>query len=150
MAHLELDVETSLSPDRVRDALLDFSERRPDIWPELDRSLYEVYSVGEGTADVKEGSKLPGMTVWARERYDWSEPNTIRWTVQESNFCTAASYVAATLHPREGGGTRVHISWDRVGTTSKGRFAIRMITLTRGRPIVASMRKAFDKLERAA
>ena len=70
--------------------------------------------------------------------------------MQESNFCTAGSYVAATLHPREGGGTRVQISWDRVGTTPKGRFAIRMIALTKGRPIVASVRKAFDQLERAA
>lgn len=148
MAHLELDVETSVSPERVRAALLDFSERRPDIWPGLERSLYEVYSVGETTADVKEGSKMPAMTIWARERYDWSEPDVIRWTVQESNFCTPGSYVAATLRPREDGGTRVHIEWDRTGTSRRGRLAVRMIAMTKGRPISASLNKSFDKLER--
>jgi hypothetical protein len=125
----------------VREALLDFSERRPDIWPGLERSLYEVYAVGATTADVREGSKMPGMTVWAREHYDWSEGDTIRWTVAESNFCTPGSYVAATLHPREGGGTRVHVEWDRTGTTRAGRFAVRMVTLTKGRPVAGSIER---------
>ena len=150
MAKVELDVETSLPPERVRDALLDFSERRPEIWPGIEPSLYEVYSVGDTTADIKEGSKMPGMTVWAREHYDWSDPQTVRWTVSESNFCTPGSYVAATLHPLESGGTRVHIEWDRTGTTATGKFAVRMIRLTKGRPVAASMKKAFGKLERTS
>jgi hypothetical protein len=45
MARVELDVENSLPPQRVREALLDFSQRRPNIWPGLERGLYEVYSV---------------------------------------------------------------------------------------------------------
>jgi hypothetical protein len=32
---VELDVETSLSPERVRDAQLDFTERRPRSGPVL-------------------------------------------------------------------------------------------------------------------
>jgi hypothetical protein len=148
MGRVQVDVETSLPPDRVREALIDFSPRRPDIWPGIERSLYEVYSVGETTAFVKEGSKFPGMTVWAKERYDWSDPATVRWTVEESNFCTPGSYVAATLHPRDGGGTRVQIDWERTGTTRSGRFAVRLITLTKGRPVAASVKKAFSKLER--
>ena len=149
MARLQVDVETPAAPERVREALLDFSERRPERWPGIDPGLYEVYSVGETTAEVKEGTKGPGMTVWARERYDWSDPDTIRWTVQESNFCTAGSYVAATLHPRPGGGTRVHVEWDRTGTTPAGRLAVAIIRLTRGRPVAASIRKGLQRLERA-
>jgi hypothetical protein len=148
MPRLELDVETSLPPERVREALLDFSERRPDIWPSLERSLYQVHSVGETSADVTEGSKLPGATIWAREHYDWSTPNTVRWTVTESNFCTPGSFVAATIHPREGGGTRLHIEWERFGTSLVGKLAIRMIALTKGKPIAASVKKTFDALER--
>ncbi|MFL5735905.1 MAG: SRPBCC family protein [Actinomycetota bacterium] len=106
MPKVEMDVETTLSPERVREALLDFSDRRPDIWPGITRSLYEVYSVGDTTADVKEGTKSPGMTVWARERYDRSDPETIRWTVQESNFCAPGSYVSATIRPGTRGGSR--------------------------------------------
>jgi hypothetical protein len=78
MPKVEMDVETTLPPERVRAALLDFSHRRPQIWPGIAPSLYEVSSVGDTTADVKEGTKSPGMTVWARERYDWSDPETVR------------------------------------------------------------------------
>jgi len=148
MPRVEVDVETSLPAERVREALLDFSDRRPDIWPGLERTLYEVYSVGETSADVKEGSKMPGMTVWAREHYDWSTPGTVRWTVTESNFCAPGSYVAATMTPRDGG-TRVHVEWERRGTTLKGRLVIRMIKLSKGKPVAASMRQAFEKLEQA-
>ena len=36
MARVEFDVHTSLAPDRLIDALTDFSERRPDVWPDLE------------------------------------------------------------------------------------------------------------------
>jgi hypothetical protein len=148
MPKVELDVDTTLPPERVREALLDFSDRRPDVWPGLERSLYEVYAVGETTADVKEGSKLPGTAFWAREHYDWSDPDTVRWTVSESNFCAPGSYVAATLRPREGGGTRVHVEWNRTPTSLAGRISAVMIQLTRGAPVGASLKSAFKKLER--
>ena len=91
MPSVDRAVETTLSPEALRDALIDFSDRRPDIWPGLSRELYEVYSVGETTADVKEGNKSPLGPFWAREHYDWSDPDTVRWTVQESNFCAPGS-----------------------------------------------------------
>src|SRR5881397_484355 len=47
MPRVELDVDTNLPPERVREALLDFSDRRPEIWPGIEPSLYKVYSVGE-------------------------------------------------------------------------------------------------------
>jgi hypothetical protein len=133
----------------VRSALLDFSDRRPDIWPGLERSLYEIYEVGETTAEVKEGSKMPGLTVWAREHYDWSDPDSIRWTVKDSNFCTAdTSYVVAHLLPRDDGGTRIRVEWDRTGTTPRGKFAEKLIRLTRGRLVASSLKGALRKMER--
>jgi hypothetical protein len=147
MPRLELDVETSLPPERVREALLDFSERRPEIWPSIEPSLYEVYSVGETSADIREGTKLPFTRIWANEHYDWSTPDTIRWTVTESNFSAPGSYVAATLHPRDGGGTRVHIEWERTGSTFLGRLLIRLIALTRGKPLASSMKKTLRRLQ---
>jgi len=142
-----MEVETSLPPERVRAALLDFSDRRPDIWPGLTRSLYKAHSVGETTADIQEGTKTPFGKVWATERYDWSDPNTVRWTVQESNFSTVGSYVAATLEPRGDGGTRVHIEWSRSGTTLLGKFLVRLIVMSKGKPIVSSVQQAFKKME---
>jgi len=147
MPRIELDVETALSPDRVRSALLDFSERRPDVWPGLEPSAYEVYEVGETSADVKEGTKLPGKVIWARERYDWSSPDTVRWTVEESNFLTPGDFVEVSLHPGDGGGTRVHVVWQRTGATLLGKLVVRMIALSKGKPVASSLRQAFERLE---
>jgi hypothetical protein len=45
MARVELDIDTPLSPEKVLSGLTDFSERRPEIWPGLHPSLYEVHSL---------------------------------------------------------------------------------------------------------
>jgi hypothetical protein len=147
MPSVDLVVQTTLPPERVRAALLDFTERRPDIWPGLTRELYEVYSVGETTADLKEGTKMPFGTVWAREQYDWADPDTVRWTVEESNFCTPGSYVSATTRRREEGGTRIEIHWERTPTSLIGKVASRLIVATKGKPVAASVEKALRKLE---
>jgi hypothetical protein len=146
---VDTSVETSLPVEAVRAALLDFSERRPEIWPGLTPSLYEVYTVGDTTAEVKEGTKMPLGAVWARELYDWSDPETVRWTVQESNFCTPGSYVSATTRPRDGGGTRIAVHWERTGTSLIGKLACRVIVATKGKPVAASVEKALRKLEAA-
>ncbi len=75
---LEVEVDSDVPADLIRLALLDFSERRPDIWPQLDRKTYEVHWIEEMTAELTEGSPFP--KVWSRERYDWSHPTTITWT----------------------------------------------------------------------
>lgn len=147
MPRAEFDLETSLSPERVRAALLDFTDRRPELWPAIDPSLYEVYSVSETEADVKEGSVIPGMTVWAREHYEFSDPRTVSWRAAESNFCTPGSGVTVTLDPRPAGGTRMHVAWERTGTSLRSRFVIRLISLTKGRPIASGLRKALARIE---
>jgi len=147
MPQLDTTLETSAAPEQVRAALIDFSERRPEIWPGLTASLYEVYSVGETSAEVKEGTKLPWGPFWARERYDWSDPDTVRWTVQESNFSEPGTTISATLRRREDGGTRIELHWERKGSTFLGKVAARMIALTNGKPVTASFQKALRKLE---
>jgi len=147
MPKVELDFDTRLAPELVKGALLDFSAGRPEIWPGITPSLYEVYSVEETSADIREGTKVPGGVFWAREHYDWSTPGLITWTVRESNFCTAGSYVSAAIAPRAGGGSSIHLTWNRTPTTFTGRVAAFMIKATRGRPLRASMEKAFKKIE---
>lgn len=39
--------KTDLMPDQVIAALTDFTERRPEIWPELAPKFYEIHSVDE-------------------------------------------------------------------------------------------------------
>jgi hypothetical protein len=146
MPRVELDIDTPLSPERVISTLTDFSERRPEIWPGLHPSLYEVHSLGETWAEVKEGSRLPGMTVWAIEHYDWSVPDTVTWTVKESNFCAPGSSVSAQVEPGPGGGSRIHVTWNRTGVGFKGRMIVGMIKLSSGKPVAASIKAGLDKM----
>jgi hypothetical protein len=102
-----------------------------------------VYSVGETSAEVREGNKFP--KIWARERYDWSKPGVVRWEVLDSNFCTPGSFVETHLSPGSGGGTDLHIVWERTPTSMTGRLAFGMIMLTRGAPIRSSVNSAFKR-----
>jgi hypothetical protein len=149
MGTVEFDLETGASPEKVRAALIDFSERRPQLWPGIEPSLYKVYSVSGTNADVREGSKSPGGKVWAREHYDWSDPETVRWTVQESNFSAPGSYVSATIRPGRHGGSVVHVAWDRTGNSFMGRLICRMIRLTNGKPVAASFKRGLEVVERS-
>ena len=149
MPKVEMDVETSLGPAQVRSALIDFSPGRPDIWPGISRRYYEVYSVADTTADVREGTAMgPLMGFWAKEHYDWSDPQTVRWTVRASNFCAPGSYVAATIRARDGGGSRVHIEWNRTPTTFLGRMIARQIVRSNGKPVAGSFNKGLARMEK--
>jgi hypothetical protein len=145
VARIEFDVETTLPPEKVKAMLLDFSDQRPETWPGLARDKYEVYSISETSAEIREGNKRPN--VWARERYDWSRPGIVRWEVIESNFSAPGSFLEAHLKPKDGGGTTVHIIWSRTAISPMGTIALGAIKLTRGAPVKASMRAAFKKAE---
>jgi hypothetical protein len=149
MPQLEFDLETSASPERVISALTDFSERRPDIWPGLSRDWYQVYSVGETTAEIREGTGGKRSSIWARERYDWSTPGVVKWTVQESPFSKPGSFVSAKVDPKEGGGSRIHVTWQRDGISLPAKLAVWMVKATNGFPVAASMKKGLRKLEQS-
>ena len=145
MARISMTIETALPPDKVLEALLDFSDRRPDIWRGLAREFYEVYSVGEKEADVREGSSKP-MKVWAKEHYDWAEPGVVSWRVQESNFCQPGSGVVVRVTPGASVGSTVRIDWERTPSNARGRFIIAFMKLTGGRLISSYTKKTLDGL----
>src|SRR5437588_4852559 len=132
MPRVDMELDTPLEPDAVRSALLDFTDRRPEIWPGIEPSLYEVREIGDTWADIREGSKMPGGSVWAVEHCDWSDPQTITWTVRESNFSAPGSYVSATITPRSEGGSHIHLIWNRTPSSFAGRMATLLIRLSRG------------------
>jgi len=146
MPHIEVDVDTTLAPEEVVAALTDFSPERPTRWTGVAPAHYEVYSVGATSADVKEGTRSGPLNIWAREHYDWSEPGKVRWTVEESNFCTPGSYVEAAIQPHNGG-SRIHLTWERTGTSLMYRAMFRMIKLSKGKPIADSARQGFANYE---
>jgi len=150
MPEVKFDVETTMSPEQVKAALLDFGDNRPNIWPGLAAEEYKVNSVGDGSADVREGTRMPGMEIWARETYDWTKPNTVRWTVSESNFCEAGSFMETVLEAAEGGGTIIHVTWNRTGSTEQGRAIIQMVVDSGGQLVKDSLGGAFRGMEAAA
>lgn len=146
MPRLEFSLDCLVPPGKVREALVNFSPRRPEIWPGIYAPLYEVYDVGDTYADVREGSKAPGGTIWAKEHYDWSDPDTVTWTVRESNFCAPGSYVSARITPNGPGGSRLHITWNRTPTSLAGRVIAFLVVVTRGAPVASSLRMGLKRL----
>ena len=144
---LEVEVESEVAPELVRRALLDFSDRRPEIWPQLDPDTYEVHWVSDTTAELTEGTPRP--KVWSREHYDWSHPTTISWTAVESNFCTPGSHVSMDIVPNETGGSRVHVVWDRTAANLRGRVNLAVIRLGGTRLLRWATRKSLSDVAQA-
>jgi len=143
MARLEFDIDTGVPAERILAALTDFTENRPNLWPGLKRELYHVHATGPTWADVHEGS---GGPVWARERYDWSTPRTVTWTMQESGFASPGDFVTAVVTPATDGGSRIHVTWERHGRTLFGRLLVAMIVALRGRPVRQSIEAGLAKI----
>ena len=146
VARLEFDIRTAATPEAVRAALLDFSDRRPELWPGLPRDQYEIYEVGDTWAEVREGFRGP---IWARERYDWSVPGRIEWTTGDSGFATPGSRVVTDLAPAEGGGSTLHITWERRGKGLFGKLFVGLMTLTRGIAIRRSIESGLVRIAAA-
>jgi hypothetical protein len=147
MPRIEIEVESAQPPERIVAALTDFSERRPARWPGLNPKEYRVYAVGDTWAEVREGN---GGSIWARERYDWSHPGNVTWTVLESGFSKPGSYVSVDLTPRPGGGSHLHVVWNRQPSSLLGSVVMALIALLRGRPVRSSIQAGLDRLEAEA
>ena len=146
MPRFEFDLHSTASPEAVRAALLDFTEHRPESWPGLPADSYRIYEVGDTWAEVREGYRGP---IWWRERYDWSLPDTIRWTAVDSGFGTPGSSVVWKIVPDQGGGSRHHITWDRHGRTVFGKAFMGLMALTRGFFIRRSLEMGLAAIERS-
>jgi polyketide cyclase/dehydrase/lipid transport protein len=145
MAKLQFSADTSVPPERVLEAITDFSDRRPEIWPSISRKYYEVHEVGDKWAEVTEGSDMMGG-IWARERYEWSEPNTARATIMDSNIFKSGIW-ELRVEPRDGG-SHVEINYHRQSKGLKGRLLGAMATLMGRRVLPADLRKTLEILER--
>jgi hypothetical protein len=120
MAHVIADRDTTASPEHFIRALTDFSSKRLELWPNLDRKYFAVEESRATSAEVTEGSHGFGG-VWERSRYDWSRPGTVRIDVQDSNAFEPGSYWLYEVTPRPGGGSHVHMEFDRRPRNFKGK-----------------------------
>lgn len=143
MPRIEFTVATALPPERILAAATDFTERRPEIWPNISRKYYEVHDKGDDWCECTEGSDVAGG-IWARERYEWSG-NTIRGTVIDSNIFKSGIW---ELHaePAPNGGSLVTVVNDRQ-PKGKGLLFAPMMMLNGKRLLEGHLRKTLDLIE---
>lgn len=107
---MKFTISTKASPDQVRRALTDFTDRRVQIWSQtLDARTYEVRGSGEDWAEARESTA--GSPFWVVARYDWSDPDAVRWTITESSYGGSGQGVVRST-PLAAGGSRVTAEWD--------------------------------------
>jgi hypothetical protein len=105
--HVVVDLDSDVPAERVLAAATDFSERRPDWWPNISRDFWRLHGQGENWAEATEGS--PG--VWARERYEWADDRIVG-TTQESNVWQPGGTWTLIAEPRDRG-SHVRVVLDR-------------------------------------
>lgn len=147
MAKIHYEADGAVSADRFIAALTDFGPRRPDLWPGLDVKYYELHELGDTWADVTEGTDVLGG-VWARERYDWSEPGVVRLTLQEAIDFVPGTVTIYRVTPRPDGGCHVTVDFQRTARSLRGRFVGFVVSLTGRRRFAGELRAALDRLAR--
>jgi hypothetical protein len=114
---MRFDVTTRASPEQVRQALTDFTDRRLLIWDRtLDPKTYEVRAHGDTWAVARESTA--GSPFWVVCRYDWADPTVLRWTVEASSWGGSGTGSVRTV-PVDGGGSRVHAEWTYTDASRK-------------------------------
>jgi hypothetical protein len=141
MAMIQFEVESPLQPDAVLEALTDFSERRPQLWPAIDPKVYRVHEVSASSALVTEGTDVLGG-IWATELYEWDGSRTVRATVQESNFWHPGGTWELNAAQRNGGGSILRVTRDRRAKNAKSRLFEMMMRLVGARVLAKELLEA--------
>jgi hypothetical protein len=136
---IEFAVESDLPPERILAAAIDFSDRRPDIWPSISRRFYKVHDQGDGWCECTEGSDIAGG-IWARERYEWSG-NAVRGTVVDSNIFRSGTW-ELRAEPNGRGGSRITVVNDR-RPKGKGLMFAPMMMLTGKKLLAGHLQKTL-------
>ena len=141
MATIRFQVESPVGAAEVIEALTDFSERRPELWPAIDPKVYRVHELAVASALVTEGTDVMGG-IWATELYEWNGSNTVRATVQESNFWHPGGTWELIAAPRDGGGSVLQVSRDRRPKNAKARLFEVMMRVVGARLLAKELLKA--------
>ena len=143
-AGVRFELVTRATPEQVRRALTDFSDRRLATWSQtLDAKTFEVREQGDTWATAFE--KSPGSPFWVVLRYDWSDPATVRWTTVESSYGGGGTgQVVVEADPA--GGSRLRAEWDNTGARPAQRPLLFLIHHGPMRRVVARLwTRALDR-----
>jgi hypothetical protein len=143
MPTVRFEVATDLPPDRVLRALVDFSDQRPIVWPNIDHAHFRVHGQGPDWADVTEGNAL----AWERNRYEWNAASgEVTVTAVESDAWAPGSQWRYKLLSTATGGTELQVTVVRTGRGLRG-FVIGALITWFGRRILRSdMEKVLARI----
>ena len=150
MPRVHVVEESTASPEEVLEAAQDFTSRRAELWRDVYVEHMTIHDRGETWADVTEGNPWPIGLVWERLRYDWSQPDSVRGTVVESNLFKPGSTWEIHATPAAGGGSRVEIVAVR---NLRGRGWLTWPFFPLGlarRDVAAYLRQFLDQVEAGA
>jgi hypothetical protein len=119
MNKIHLTAKTSVAPERIIQALTDFSPQRLQHWSNIDPRYYQVHAVEATSADITEGSAFLG-SIWERSTYDWSQPGEVTSTIQSSNAFATGGFWHYHIARTEEGESLVELTVDRRGKNLKG------------------------------
>ena len=145
MARIHYEVDGDIPPERLVAALTDFSEDRPELWPNLSSKYYAVHDRGDTWADVTEGTDVAGG-VWARERYDWSEPGIVRLTLVESPSFVPGTTIEYRVSALPGGRCRVSVDFHRIARGWRGRLVGAVVQLAGARRFSGDLTETLARL----
>jgi hypothetical protein len=148
MGKVHYEADGRIPADRFIAALTDFSERRPELWPNLDTAYFKLYERGDTWADVQEGTAVFGG-VWARERYDWSEPGVVRLRLVEAVDFKPGTEIVYRVTSRPDGGCHVAVDFQRIAASLRGRLVGFLVQLAGARRFAADLRVTLDRLDRS-
>ena len=97
---------------------------------------------------MTEGTDILGG-VWARERYDWSEPGIVRLRSVEAADFRPGTVTEYRVSPRPDGGCHVEVDFQRVAASLRGRIVGVAVQLTGARRFGANLRVTLDRLAEA-
>ena len=138
---IQLEVKSPLEPEAVLEALTDFSEHRPQLWPAIDPKVYRVHEVSASSALVTEGTDVMGG-MWATELYEWDGSGTVRATIQESNFWHPGGTWELTAAQRNGGGSILKVTRNRRAKNAKSYVFEMMMRIVGARILAKELLKA--------
>jgi hypothetical protein len=148
---LRFERTSPVPASKVLTAAVDFSSRRPSVFPAVSMEHMTVHSEGESTADVTEGTFAGVGINWERCTYDWSQPGSVLATVTDSNvYAFPGSSWELRATPTDTGSS-VEMIWTRTfRTTLRGRIFGTLYRLV-GRPLfsrgVNQIMRNIERLE---
>jgi hypothetical protein len=147
VAKIHYEADGAVSADRFIAALTDFGPRRPELWPGLDAKFFTLHELGDTWADVTEGTDIFGG-VWARERYDWSEPGVVRLTLQEAPDFTPGTTTVYRVTPAGADRCHVVVDFHRQARSMRGRLVGFLVAVAGRRRFADELRVMLDRLGR--